>query len=200
MEQKTERFIEKLENVFASGKVSITEFEMLIKDWRRFISIQCFEEDDDVQIHSNLNHLKLTVQWYRKHGCSDKSEDLLKFLRTMIQCINVELQGLKLKTRIEKRTSDISGTFHNTMVWTANKRALIELISALHSVNCINGGKIKIQRLVELFEGIFEINLSNYFSELNKMMVRTPVKARGLRAYFLSDLVDGFNQKMQNFK
>ncbi len=200
MEQKTERFILKVENVFASGRVSITEFESLIKEWRQVILLQCYEDEEVKQIHRNLNHLKITIRWYKKHCCSNKSEHLLKFLRTMIQCINVELRSLKLKSNVRQRTSDIAGTQNNFMTWTANKRALIELISALHSVNCINNGKIKIQHLVELFESIFEINLSNYFSELNKMTVRTPLNNRGLRAYFLSDLVDGFNEKMQNFK
>ena len=171
----------------------------MIKEWKQLISIRCYEEDVK-QIHRNLNHLKLTVQWFRKRCCADKSEDLLEFLQVMIQCISVELENLKLSSEVEKVTSDIAGTPDNTVSWTANKRALIELISALHSVKCINDGNVKIQHLVELFERMFEINLSNYFSELNRMMARTPVKDRGLRAYFLSDLVDSFNEKMQNPK
>ena len=200
MEQKTERFIMKVENAFASGQVRITEFEKLIKEWRQLISVRCYEEDDTKQIHRNLNHLKLTVQWFRKRCCSDKSEDLLEFLQIMIHCISVELQSLKLTSEAGKRTSDIAGTPNEAMSWTANKRDLIELISALHSVKCINDGNIKIQRVVEQFGKLFKINLDNYYSELNRMTARTPVQAKGLRAYFLNDLVKGFNDKMQNPK
>ncbi|MCW3807328.1 RteC domain-containing protein [Plebeiibacterium marinum] len=200
MEQKTERFIKKVENAFASEKVRITEFEMLIREWRQLISIRCYEDDDARQIHRNLNHLKFTVQWHSKRWCSEKSEDLKEFLETMIRYIDVELQSLRLKSSVEKRTTDIKGTSHNTMSWTATKRDLIELISALHSAKCINSGNVKLQRLVELFESIFEINLEYYHPEQNRMAVRTSIENRGLRAYFLSDLVNSFNAKIQNLK
>jgi len=199
MEQKTEQFIMKVEDAFATKRVRVTEFEKLLRGWRQFILVQCYENDEK-EIHRNLNHLKMTVRWYQEGCCSDKSEDLLKFLRIMIKYINVELQTLKLKGSVDERTSDISGTPNDTVSWTATKRDLIELISALHSAKCINGGKVKLQRLVELFESIFEINLGYYHQELNRMAVRTSVEDRGLRAYFLSDLVNSFNSRIQNLK
>ncbi len=200
MEQKTERFIKKVENAFVSGTVSISQFENLTNEWKQLIYIQCYQDDDAKQVLRRLNHLKLTVQWYLKQFNSQQNKTLSDFFEIMIQYIDVELQSLRLKTIVEKRTSDIKGTSNNTMSWTATKRDLIELISALHSAKCINSGNIKLQRLVELFESIFEINLEYYHPELNRMAVRTSIENRGLRAYFLSDLVDSFNAKIQNLK
>ncbi|WP_430934009.1 RteC domain-containing protein [Saccharicrinis sp. 156] len=200
MEQKTERFIKKVENAFASGKVSIIEFEILIKEWRQFISVRCYEEEDSKQIHRNLNHLKLTMDWFRRRCYSDKNEDLLEFFQIMIDYISVELESLKLNSDVRKITSDIAGTPEDTMSWTASKRALIEVICALHLANCINDGNISIKKMVVQFSKLFKINLDNYHPEISKMTTRTPLKDKGLRAYFLSSLVKRFNEKMTNLK
>ncbi len=200
MEQKTERFIEKVENVFASGQVGIIEFEVLITEWKQLIYERCYEEGDVVHIHRNLNHLKITVQWFAKRCSSNKSEDFQEFLQVMIQLISVELQSMQLGSEIFERTTDIKGTQEVSFSWTANKRALIELICALHLAKCINDGNISIQKMVAQFSKLFKINLDNYHPEINKMTTRTPIKDKGLYAYFLSSLVHMFNEKMLNLK
>jgi hypothetical protein len=200
MEQKTERFIKNVENVFASRQVSIIEFENLIVEWRQLIFERCYEAGDVVQVHRNLNHLKITVQWFAKRCSSNKSEDFREFLQVMIQCISVELQSMQLGSEIFERTTDIKGTPDVSFSWTASKRALIELICALHLAKCINSGNISIQKMVAQFSKLFKINLDNYHPEIYKMTTRTPVKDKGLHAYFLSSLVDRFNEKMLNLK
>ncbi len=45
------------------------------------------------------------------------------------------------------------------MTWTAPKIALIELIYALHSSNCINNGRVHINELIGYFELIFDVKL-----------------------------------------
>ncbi len=200
MEQKTERFIKKVENAFASGTVRISQFENLTNEWKQLIYFQCYQDDDAKQVHRRLNHLKLMVQWYLKQLNTQQNKNLSDFFEIMIQFISVELQGLKLKPDADKISTDIAGTPPVTMTWTANKRDLIELVSALHSAKCINCGNIKLQRLVELFETVFKIDLEYFHPELNRMALRSPLKRKGVRAYFLNSLVDSFNAKMQNFK
>ncbi len=45
------------------------------------------------------------------------------------------------------------------MTWTAPKIALIELIYALHSSNCINNGRVHVNELIGYFELIFDVKL-----------------------------------------
>lgn len=196
MEQKTERFITKVEQKLTLGQVNITEFESLLKEWRNLISACCYEHDNTKQTYLNLNHLKLTVKWFKQQYCTNKSEQLHEFLQYLVQYIKVELQSLTIHPSIENRTSDMKGTQSNEMCWTASKRSLIELICALNEAKCINEGNITLQKAVVHFEELFSINLDNYHSELNKMASRKPLEDNIQRAYFMNNLADKFNDKM----
>lgn len=196
MKQNTERFISKIEQKFMKGQVSITEFESLMKEWGQLVSVSCYEQQNMKQTYLNLNHLKLTVQWFKHQHCSSKSEQLKEFLKYMVQYLSAELQSLTFYPEEENKTTDISGTQSHQMSWTANKRDLIELIYSLKEAKCINDGKVSLQKSVEHFESVFNIELSNFHAELSKMADRKPLKDNEQRAYFLTDLADRFNDKM----
>lgn len=49
------------------------------------------------------------------------------------------------------------------MNWTAPKAALIELIYALHSSNCINNGRVDIKELIKHFEFMFDVKLDKSY-------------------------------------
>jgi hypothetical protein len=200
MEQETERFITKVEKLFKLRQVSITEFESLIKEWGQLISVRCYEKDNTKQTYLNLNHLKLTVQWFKQQYCSNKSEHLQDFLQYLIQYISIELQSLTIHPEIKDGTHEIKETQNDAIRWTASKRSLIELICALDEAKCINKGNISTQKIVVHFGELFDVNLDNYYSEINKMALRKPVKDNDQRAYFLNDLVVKFNDKMLNLK
>ncbi|WP_430809557.1 MULTISPECIES: RteC domain-containing protein [unclassified Carboxylicivirga] len=196
MEQKTERFIKKVENAFASGTVRISQFENLTNEWKQLIYFQCYQDDDAKQVHRRLNHLKLTVQWYQRQFNTQQNKNLSDFFQIMIQFVSVELESLSIYTDDNKMTVDTKETIGDEFSWTGKKRDLIELACSLKEANCINSGNVSLQKLVELFESIFDIELKSFNSELSKMAVRKPLKNNVQRAYFLNELAGKFNDKM----
>nr|WP_321409077.1 RteC domain-containing protein [uncultured Carboxylicivirga sp.] len=200
MERETRKFIEKVERVFDTGEVCMWEFRKLLTEWGQLINDHCYDSDNSKQNYLRLHQAHLYVKWYGRKHRRKRNEDLTDFVEALIEYINVEIQSFGINFYEQERTTDISGTLPMTMSWTGSKRALIELVYALKSVKCINDGNVKIQHLVEFFEAVFKINLEYFHPELNRMALRTPLKKKGIRAYFLSSLVDGFNAKMQNFE
>lgn len=66
------------------------------------------------------------------------------------------------------------------MSWTASKAALVELIYALHSSNCINNGRINIKELIKHFEFIFDIKLDKSYRVFVDIKDRQKEKAKFL--------------------
>jgi hypothetical protein len=196
MKQETVKFIMKVEQRFKLGQVNIFEFDHLIKEWGKLISISCYVEDNQRQTYLKLNQLKLIVLWEKKINGSETSSQLQDFFQYIIQYIDFEIESLSLYTEVQEKAQQTKKTPEMTLYWTASKRSLIELIGALDSAKCINKGKMPTQRIVEHFGEMFDIDLSNYHSEINKMALRKPVNDNDKRAYFLNDLAEKFNRKM----
>lgn len=51
----------------------------------------------------------------------------------------------------------------SSLIWTAPKTDLIELIYALHEVGAFNNSTSDVRRIVETMEALFNINLGNYY-------------------------------------
>ena len=58
---------------------------------------------------------------------------------------------------------DNSTSAQSSLIWTAQKTDLIELIYALHEVGAFNNSTSDVRRIVETFEVLFNINLGNYY-------------------------------------
>ncbi len=198
MDKKTKEFIKKVEDSFESSKVSVIEFDKLLKEWGRLIHESCYQEDDIRKVIRNLHTVQLNVKWYGRECYSKKNSDLIAFLEYLNEYVLAEIQYVTLFVNEQERTTDNKTTVSESLSWTESKRSLIELICALHSAKCINGGNIKIQKMVVHFEQLFGVNLGNYHSEMNKMTLRKPADNSELRGYFLKKLIDGFNDKMIN--
>ncbi len=195
MEQETERFIAKIESLFKFGQVGVSIFQNLIKEWGQLISTWCYEQDNTRQTFLNLNRLKLSIQWF-KQTCTNKSEVFQNFLQYLIQYIGIELDSIKMLPEETNNLSDISEPEYEELKWTANKRALYELICAIDAVKCINNGNIKLNKLLERFEGFFKINLTQYYTEINKMASRKLLKNNDSQARFLFELISCYDSKM----
>lgn len=196
MKQETVKFIAKVEQLFNLGKVSIIEFEHLMREWEKLISMSCYVENNVKQTHINLNQQKLIIKWAKKQYSPGTINQLQDYFQCMIQYVNVELQSLSLHAEIQGNVQGTKETPEKSFYWTTSKRSLIELISALDSAKCINKGNISTQRIVEHFEEMFDVDLTNYHSEISKMASRKPVNDSDNRAYFLNDLAELFNSKM----
>lgn len=108
-------------------------------------------------------------------------------LARILACQSVKefLNGLILKLEINSQDK------HTSLRWTGTKSALIELIYSLQSVDAINNGKADIKQIADLFEGVFNISLGNYYRHFQEIRLRKSGKAN-----FLDQLKDKFIQRM----
>lgn len=83
--------------------------------------------------------------------------------------------------------------FAKPLQWTSSKAALTELIYALYATRAINNGKDNIKSIATKFEMLFDINLDNLYKTYFEIKAR-----KGRRTRFLEELVERFNEKMEN--
>jgi uncharacterized short protein YbdD (DUF466 family) len=117
----------------------------------------------------------------------------------LIQYIDVEIKCIDLSKQVNPNNSDKIS--HKTIVtnWTTSKRALIELIYALHQAECFNNGKTPLKDLILLFSKVFHVALPDFHSSINRMKERNPVSpVKSSRAFFLDELTSEFNQKLES--
>lgn len=80
----------------------------------------------------------------------------------------------------------------NTLVWTAPKSALIELIYALYSVKSLNYGKADLRTIQNNFEEVFNIKLNQIYKTYAEMKAR-----RGSQTKFIDELSVYLKHKMR---
>lgn len=195
--RETERFFQKLENVFSEGSLTLSEFENMMTEWGQFVFSTCYVSKSKREIFLELNQLQLSIQWFRIHS-DVKGEALTLFVHKMERYIQIELESLEFYSELGNCTIDKIEANVREMSWSGNKRSLIELICALNEAKCINAGNTPLQKVLVLFGEFFNVDLANYHSEVNKMATRKPLKDSDQRSYFINDLADRFNQKMLN--
>lgn len=196
MKQKTREYLIKVETLLEAGRIHINMFDDLLDEWSILIDGVYSQKQTAKQVYLSLNQLKFTTKWFEKQHCSNKNKQLQDFIHYLVDYVDIEIKGLHLHPEKEMRLGDANQSKKSDLHWTANKRGLIELICALKEVKCINEGKLPFQRLVVLFEEVFNINLGNIHSELNKMSLRKSLDDRLQQAYFMNKLAQKFNHKM----
>ena len=77
--------------------------------------------------------------------------------------------------------------------WTASKAALVELVYALHSANCINNGRIDIKELIGRFELLFDVSLDKSYRVFVDIKGRQNEKAK-----FLIELKRAFMNRLND--
>ncbi len=80
---------------------------------------------------------------------------------------------------------------HQVLVWTASKTALIELIYALYSDQCVNHGAADLKMITSSFEDFFNIKLDQIYKTYSEIKER-----RGSRTKFLDELIIHLQHKM----
>jgi hypothetical protein len=100
---------------------------------------------------------------------------------------------------IEQRIFDLEAPqkngqklFDSSLVWTANKVDLVELMYALFASRAINDGDIEINKIADFFQTVFNINLGDYYRTYSEM------KLRSNKFKFLEKLIDTLENKMDN--
>ena len=101
------------------------------------------------------------------------------------------LQDLIKQFKLEKQNAHRIGKPKKTLVWSASKAALTELIYALYSSSVVNHGKEDIKGIASAFEELFNIRLDNIYKTYSEIKTRKDSKTR-----FLEELIIRFNNKI----
>ncbi|QBO59338.1 RteC domain-containing protein [Chryseobacterium salivictor] len=76
-----------------------------------------------------------------------------------------------------------------TLVWSASKVSLVELLYALHQTRCFNAGNIEFTEVIKATEKLFELDLGNAYKTIAEIRNR-----KNGRTKFLQLLNDNLNQ------
>lgn len=77
-----------------------------------------------------------------------------------------------LRKQIEKLSENNDGTAMSTVVWSASKVALVELVFALYQTKCFNGGQADLAEVARWAEKSLNISLGNYHKTFGEIRLR----------------------------
>lgn len=66
--------------------------------------------------------------------------------------------------------------------WTGSKSALVELLYALHGMQCFNGGNIEVSEIARFIEKSFNIDLGNFYKTFHEIKNRKTGRTKFLQA------------------
>ncbi|NDV17671.1 tetracycline regulation of excision, RteC [Muricauda sp. TY007] len=110
---------------------------------------------------------------------------LIVYLRKEVDDLNNNMEPTK-NTPMEKPSK---------LFWTGSKTDLIELLYALHTSKCINGGTVDIKELASHFEYFYNVDLGNYYHTFIDIRARKSSRTR-----FLERLIEMLNQRMESLE
>lgn len=110
---------------------------------------------------------------------------LIVYLRKEVDDLNNNMEPTK-NTPMEKPSK---------LFWTGGKTELIELLYALHTSKCINGGTVDIKELASHFEYFYNVDLGNYYHTFIDIRSRKSSRTR-----FLDRLIEMLNQRMESLE
>lgn len=108
---------------------------------------------------------------------------LIVYLRKEVDDLNNNMEPTK-NTPMEKPSK---------LFWTGSKTDMIELLYALHTSKCINGGTVDIKELASHFEYFYNVDLGNYYHTFIDIRTRKTSRTR-----FLERLIEMLNQRMES--
>ena len=94
--------------------------------------------------------------------------------------------------RREQRKRVKNGFTGKVLRCTGTKRALVELVYALHACGCLNKGTVDIKEIVAYFEYVFDIDLGDFYHTYMELKAKTKD-----RTGFLSTLKDRLLLRMR---
>ena len=134
---------------------------------------------------------------FQKEGKDLYSSPLNFFFESRIECLKDLLliqddvlyvnQDLKLS-----ENSQVKKTNSHQLKWTESKTALVELIYALHSTKSINKGRSEINKITQIFENVFDVDLGDVYHTFSEVRNRKIEQTK-----FLDHLKDSLLSKMK---
>ncbi len=110
---------------------------------------------------------------------------LIVYLRKEVDDLNNNMEPTK-NTPMEKPSK---------LFWTGSKTDLIELLYALHTSKCINGGTVDIKEMASHFEYFYNVDLGNYYHTFIDIRSRKSSRTR-----FLERLIEILKQRMESLE
>lgn len=78
------------------------------------------------------------------------------------------------------------------LTWTFSKSGLVELLYALHSMHCFNGGNIELSEITRFIEKSFNVELGNVYKTLHEIKNRKTGRTK-----FLQALAEGLEKRFE---
>lgn len=78
------------------------------------------------------------------------------------------------------------------LTWTFSKSGLVELLYALHSTQCFNGGNIELSEITRFIEKSFNVELGNVYKTLHEIKNRKTGRTK-----FLHALAEGLEKRFE---
>ncbi len=110
-------------------------------------------------------------------------------LEMLQDLILTEIKGPKSCTDVE-----IKSKKGRLLRWTGDSTNLIELLYGLSETKQFNDGDIDISDMVDVFEQVFHVNLSNYFRRFTTIKRRKSVS----KTRFLDEMVQAVNKRIDD--
>ena len=120
----------------------------------------------------------------RRIGRGKNVAELLFVIDTELELLNMRIQGVLPALPVKPAKK---------LRWTGKATDLVELLYALDTCNCINGGEIGIEELADAFSEIFGVEIKNCYNVYMNMKRRKDDS----RTYFLDELREKLNRRMK---
>ncbi|MBW8244156.1 RteC domain-containing protein [Muricauda oceani] len=171
-------FNENLEfyNYYRRGAMSMDEQYFVRGNRDLRMPLESFHFLIDDQFSTCLDGTVATIMAY---------DMLIVYLRKEVDDLNNNMEPTK-NTIMEKPSK---------LFWTGSKIDLIELLYALHTSKCINGGTVDIKEMASHFEYFYNVDLGNYYHTFIDIRSRKSSRTR-----FLDRLIEMLNQRMESLE
>ena len=146
------------------------------------------EENDNIFVLRILRYTRFRLQSLQEKPSSDRAgenvAELLSVIDTELELLNMRIQGFLPALPVKPAKK---------LRWTGKATDLVELLYALDTCNCINGGEIGIEELADAFSEIFGVEIKNCYNVYMNMKRRKDDS----RTYFLDELREKLNRRMK---
>lgn len=143
-----------------------------------------------ISCYFNCHHFIVDPCFSTSH---DYNQAAVKAYEKVIEYCKTEIDNLKLLKRLPASVDGVD-QFRTNLSWTEKKRALIELIYAIHSSGAVNNGKADLKELVRAFEIVFNVKLPRFYHVWFEMRSRKTDN----RTWFIDLMRKGLLKRMDD--
>lgn len=192
-------FLKKL-NDLLKNKFSTTNVELLLDELKELLKHYQPNETNCLPTYRELLHLKLDIaRAFKTAFVKEQEKPLAPLLQSqMLGYIEIEVKifhDFYCKHGLSSTETEVKKT--KSLNWTESKSALVELIYALKYTSSINHGKATLKDITDCFSASLNVKIPHLHATLNKISERKGRDVQHKRSFFLNELTDRFNQRLE---